>query len=76
MLAVLLFGTLPAWRATRTDLVTPLKEGSRWAQLHGYIQHLYQTTMGHTIAGGTSEVLRTTVAVRGLGLPREPRGRS
>ena len=57
-------------------LYGPLKEGSRWAPLHGYMQHLYQTTMGHTIAGGTSEVLRTTVAIRGLGLPREPRGRS
>jgi alkylation response protein AidB-like acyl-CoA dehydrogenase len=57
-------------------LYGPLKEGSCWAPLHGYIQHLYQTTMGHTIAGGTSEVLRTTVAIRGLGLPREPRGRS
>jgi alkylation response protein AidB-like acyl-CoA dehydrogenase len=57
-------------------LYGPLKEGSRRAPLHGYIQHLYQTTMGHTIAGGTSEVLRTTVAIRGLGLPREPRGRS
>jgi hypothetical protein len=57
-------------------LYGPLKEGSRRAPLHGYIQHLYQTTMGHTIAGGTSEVLRTTVAMRGLGLPRESRGRS
>lgn len=27
--AVLVFGTLPAWRATRTDLISPLKEGSR-----------------------------------------------
>jgi hypothetical protein len=44
-------------------LYGPLKEGSRWAPLHGYMQHLYQTTMGHTIARGTSEVLRTTVAI-------------
>jgi alkylation response protein AidB-like acyl-CoA dehydrogenase len=40
------------------------------APLAGSIQHFYLTTMGHTIAGGTSEVLRTTVATRGLGLPR------
>lgn len=52
-------------------LYSALKPASRWAKLHGYIQHLYQTSIGHTIAGGTSEVLRSTVAVRGLGLPRE-----
>jgi hypothetical protein len=52
-------------------LYGPLREGSRWAPLKGYIQHLYQTSLGHTIAGGTSEVLRSTVATRGLGLPRD-----
>jgi alkylation response protein AidB-like acyl-CoA dehydrogenase len=57
-------------------LYGPLKEGSRWAKLHGKMQHVYQTSLGHTIAGGTSEVLRTTVATRGLGLPRESRARS
>src|SRR5881409_3089728 len=51
----------------------PLREGSRWAKLGGHISHLYQTTLGHTIAGGTAEILRTSVAVRGLGLPAEPR---
>jgi hypothetical protein len=49
----------------------PLREGSRWAKLGGQIQHLYQTSLGHTIAGGTSEILRTTVATRGLGLPAD-----
>jgi 3-oxocholest-4-en-26-oyl-CoA dehydrogenase alpha subunit len=56
-------------------LYGPLKEGSRWAKLHGKMQHIYQTSLGHTIAGGTSEILRTTVATRGLGLPREPKMR-
>src|SRR5262245_58833688 len=51
----------------------PLRPGSRWAKLGGHISHLYQTTLGHTIAGGTAEILRTTVAVRGLGLPAEPK---
>jgi len=55
-------------------LYGPLTEDSPWAQLNGEIQHLYQTSMGQTIAGGTSEILRTTVALRGLGLPAEPRG--
>jgi len=47
-----------------------LTPGSRWAKLGGAIQHMYQTSLGHTIAGGTSEILRGTVAVRGLGLPK------
>lgn len=57
-------------------LYGPLKEGSRWSKLHGKMQHIYQTSLGHTIAGGTSEILRTTIAIRGLGLPREPKKRS
>jgi hypothetical protein len=54
-------------------LYGPLTERSRWAKLGGEIQHLYQTSLGQTIAGGTSEILRTTIATRGLGLPHEPR---
>ncbi|MGH7357040.1 MAG: acyl-CoA dehydrogenase family protein [Candidatus Rokuibacteriota bacterium] len=53
----------------------PLRAGSRDARLDGEISHSYLTSLGHTIAGGTAEVLRTTVAVRGLGLPAEPRAR-
>ena len=48
-----------------------LQEGSRWARLGGRLQHLYQTSWSHTIAGGTSEILRTTVATRGLRLPAD-----
>ncbi|MCZ6887105.1 MAG: acyl-CoA dehydrogenase family protein [Gammaproteobacteria bacterium] len=51
----------------------PLAAGSRWEALDGRIRHFYLTSMGQTIAGGTSEVLRTTVATRGLGLPRAGR---
>jgi alkylation response protein AidB-like acyl-CoA dehydrogenase len=52
-----------------------LRPGSREAVLGGEMSHLYLTSIGHTIAGGTAEVLRTTVAVRGLGLPAEPKVR-
>jgi len=34
------------------------------------MRQLYLTSVGQTIAGGTSEVLRTTVATRGLGLAK------
>ena len=54
-------------------LYGPLTGDSRWAKLNGSIQHVYQTSLGQTIAGGTSEILRSTVATRGLGLPAEPR---
>ncbi|MCB1740525.1 MAG: acyl-CoA dehydrogenase family protein [Gammaproteobacteria bacterium] len=50
-----------------------LAEGAPHEQLDGEIRHLYLSSMGQTIAGGTSEVLRTTVATRGLGLPRARR---
>jgi hypothetical protein len=51
-----------------------LRAGSREARLDGEISHTYLTSLGHTIAGGTAEVLRTTVATRGLGLPADRRG--
>jgi alkylation response protein AidB-like acyl-CoA dehydrogenase len=47
----------------------PLRAGSRDAKLDGEISHAYLTSLGHTIAGGTAEILRSTVATRGLGLP-------
>jgi alkylation response protein AidB-like acyl-CoA dehydrogenase len=53
----------------------PLREGSPHARLDGRIAHDYLTSLGHTIAGGTAEILRTTIAVRGLGLPAEPKSR-
>jgi alkylation response protein AidB-like acyl-CoA dehydrogenase len=51
----------------------PLREGSRHARLGGHISHDYLTSLGHTIAGGTAEILRTTIATRGLGLPADKR---
>ena len=52
----------------------PLRRGSRDARLGGEISHAYLTSLGHTIAGGTAEILRTTVATRGLRLPVASRG--
>lgn len=51
-------------------LYGPLREDSKWARLRGEIQHLYQVSLGQTIAGGTSEIIRNTVARIGLGLPK------
>jgi 3-oxocholest-4-en-26-oyl-CoA dehydrogenase alpha subunit len=47
----------------------PLRPGSPHAKLDGQLAESYLTSLGHTIAGGTAEVLRTTIATRGLGLP-------
>lgn len=52
-----------------------LRAGSKGARLRGEIEHQYQASWGHTLAGGTSEIQRTTIAVRALGLPAEPRAR-
>jgi len=46
-----------------------LEKGSKWLPLHGEIERSYLASVGHTIAGGTSEINRNTIARFGLGLP-------
>ena len=43
---------------------------SKWTRLKGRVERYYQLSVAETIAGGTSEVMRSVAAIRGLGLPR------
>jgi alkylation response protein AidB-like acyl-CoA dehydrogenase len=47
-----------------------LREGSPYARLRGRFARTYVTSVGITIAAGTSEVQRNIIANRGLGLSR------
>ncbi len=47
-----------------------LCEGSKHSRLRGRFSRTYVTTVGITIAAGTSEIQRGIIATRGLGLPR------
>lgn len=51
-------------------LYGPLKEGSKWASLHGKFEDLCQASLGGVIAGGTTEIQKNIIAWMGLKLPR------
>ena len=71
-----LFGSELAQRIARTAMQVAgaygqLREGSPRAPLGGRIDAWYRIAVGSTIAGGTSEIQRSVIAQRGIGLPRE-----
>ena len=47
-----------------------LEPGSKWTPLKGRLERGYLQAVSSTIAAGTSEVQRSIIATRGLGLPR------
>ncbi|GBD10625.1 Acyl-CoA dehydrogenase FadE26 [bacterium HR23] len=70
-----LFGTEVSQRMARTmaevlGLYGQLEPGSPWAPLQGRVERAWIYAIPRTIAGGTSEVMRNIIALRGLGLPR------
>ena len=47
-----------------------LKRDSRWSSVQGRWERGYLASLGGTVGGGTSEIQRNIIAIRGLGLPR------
>jgi len=70
-----LFGTELVARASNTamqimGLHVQLMPDSKWPRLKGQLGGWYLTWPGMLISGGSSEIQRNVIAVRGLGLPR------
>jgi alkylation response protein AidB-like acyl-CoA dehydrogenase len=52
-----------------------LVEGDELSEEDGRWQDSFLYARAWTIAGGTNEIMRNMIAERGLGLPREPKGK-
>ena len=50
-----------------------LEPGSKWAPLEGEIEWEHRHAVHMSYGGGSDELLRSLIATRGMGLPREPR---
>jgi alkylation response protein AidB-like acyl-CoA dehydrogenase len=50
-----------------------LEPESEWAPLEGRVEHRYLFTVHLSYGGGSHELMRSLMATRGMGLPRDPR---
>ena len=69
------FGSEMMQRATQVGmnllgLYGQLEKGSPDVLLGGRVSHMYQSSLGRTFGGGTSEIQRNLIAIKGLGLAR------